>query len=308
MDELLRVGLRGQRLRAQRSGHRHADHEAHAVGDVLGRAGQADVGHRASSARGRCHQSAAAGRRPRRGATATGAAPGPAARHHQRQRKTRQAQAGPGTHAPHQRHGQAQVGGVHDHHHDQGVAGTQVGAHHAGHGSVPGVQQHGRGQPPQQRQRQRQHLGRRVEQAQQRQRRQRAARATAPPTQVLAPSAARATRRPVAPARAQALRDDHAHTGADHAEQNAKSTSAPAADDARDALARAAGVRPAQRAVAGVEEQVGQLARPMIGTLLGVAGRRPVQNCACAASPAPGNSCSTRRTIASQRTRFRSRS
>src|SRR6185436_16090251 len=33
------------------------------------------------------------------------------------------------------------------------------------------------------------------------------------------------------------------------------------ADDARDALARAAGVRPAQRAVAGVEEQVGQLAR-----------------------------------------------
>jgi hypothetical protein len=59
-------------------------------------------------------------------------------------------------------------------------------------------------------------------------------------------------------------------------------------------LARTAGVRPAQRAVAGVEEQVGQLARPMIGTLLGVAGRRPVQNCACAASPAPGKSCSTR--------------
>ena len=54
--------------------------------------------------------------------------------------------------------------------------------------------------------------------------------------------------------------------------------------------------------------RLGSFERPMMGTLLGVAGRRPVQNCACCVSPAPGKSSSTRRTMASQRTRFRSRS
>ncbi len=39
-----------------------------------------------------------------------------------------------------------------------------------------------------------------------------------------------------------------------------------------------------------------------------LAGRKPVQNCALSASPAPGNSSSARLTMASQRTRFRSRS
>jgi len=44
----------------------------------------------------------------------------------------------------------------------------------------------------------------------------------------------------------------------------------------------------------------------MYGTLEGVAGRNPVQNCARSMSPAPGKSASVRRRSARQRTSFSS--
>lgn len=57
-----------------------------------------------------------------------------------------------------------------------------------------------------------------------------------------------------------------------------------------------------------LRNRLGSLQRPMVGTLLGVAGRRPVQNCAWLLSPVPGRSYSARLTMASQRNRFKSQS
>ena len=113
------------------------------------------------------------------------------------------------------------MGAVHQHHHEELVAGAQVGAHDAGHRRVPGVQQQGRRQPLQERLGQRQRLGGRVQQAHQ----GRCAHQGQRGAEAANPSAgtqrgARRRLRSVTPARAQCLRDDDANPGANEPKED----------------------------------------------------------------------------------------